>query len=326
MKSLFTVICAVLLAGLALPAVAQNHTVPFITYWKQGDSLRFEVTKLKTTQSEGEEEKREERTYNIVLYVAEETESSYLIDFYFEDEFMGIPFAKVATTIFFDDNFDLKVQYKTTETGEYLELTEYKNLQVFLRKMVDVAMENTSNEVAESMKALESLYSSKEVIESRMLNEIQLIHYPFGAEFETGDTLYWEEEVPGLYGDGQISSLGKLYFTTVDTAAYYTEFVMETVLDPDDTKAMITEVMENIMGQMKQQKGKAKKMAKKNSKEFAALLATVKYEVSNYIDFAYEYNYGIPIKIYSKKIVDMTMPGQTARQVEEVIVKLLIEE
>lgn len=300
---------ALLLVVGTLFCCAQEDTtgVPFVSYWSVGDSYNFRVTKIQKKWKKGVLTKNDSSSYVANFKVLDSTENSYTIqwkysnnlkDFNVPLEFYG-RFSKYKMT---------EVIYTTNELGEFIGVKNWREIASIMKKLSAELMEVLAEEkgtdkkqLKKIMKSLLKIYESKEGIEQLVLKELYFIHFPFGVEFSKTETLYYEEEIPNMFGGDPIKGDSKIYVSELDEEDDYCVLIKEMQLNPEDMKEAMLDVL---------------KMMKSTNPEMVAIMKTAKIDTKDHHKYEYYYYPGIPIHVEAKRSTVIEIQGEKAEKIE----------
>lgn len=193
-------LCIILSLLLSLFSFAQEEEgASFVTYWSEGDSYEFEIRTEKIKRINDSLVDHKIGLSKAVLEVIEEMNDHYIIDLklktygdLFSDDTIPSPLNDLI-----EDSEKLKIRYKTSDLGAFLEVVNHDEIEAFMDKIMNKITSETSID-SKAFKDAMQIVKSKEFIEEKMLENIQLIHYPLGYEF-TFDTNYYSSETTNLF-------------------------------------------------------------------------------------------------------------------------------
>jgi len=300
-----------------IPMFSQIDTtsVAFVAYWSVGDSYDFKVSKVKQQWKEGELTKDELQTYVANFTVIDSTETSYTINWSYENDLgstYNIPkelvdkFSKYKLT---------NIVYQTSELGDFLEILNWKEIAAMTNNLFDdiieVLGENDEKKkeaLSKAMDPLRQIYSSQQGVEQLVMKEIQSFHFPMGLEFDITEPLVYEEELPNMFGGKPIKANAKLYFENVDFEEGFCTIKQEMALDPEDTKKML----ENLFVQMKL-----------DDKGMKKALKSAVFEIEDRNTFDYYYYPGIPHRIETIRESVIVINDENGKGIDKMTIELI---
>lgn len=312
MRLLFSIF--LLLLGTFSFAQQDREKIPFVAFWKKGESYDFQITKVKKEWEEDTMIKHDSSSYRVTFEVLDSTETSYKIKWKYKADLSpyNIPKDKIHEFSKYEIN---EVIYTTDELGQFQTIENWKELgakmkELFLKVTHEVGKRNPTKKLAfeKSIQPLLQSFESKAAIEQFVFKEIQLFHFPFGMEYNVKDTLRYEDLLPNALSDKLIRSNAKLYFEKVDSYMSYCKIIHETKLNPDDTKEIIINLI--------------RKMGLKDE-EITNMVKRSKFDIRDYNKFAYYYIPGIPTNIETNRETIIDVDQFKARQVEKVMIEVL---
>ncbi|MCG3165143.1 MAG: hypothetical protein POELPBGB_00904 [Bacteroidia bacterium] len=313
MKYLFILL---FLSTSALTVLSQTDTikVPFVAYWSIGDSYNFKITKVTQKFKEGAETEVDTSAYLANFLVTDSTATSYTINWSYENNLQRDYQIPEELAEKFSKYRNSSVIYTTDELGTFQGINNWLELSSMVKGMFNdmlSLLEKEPNEVTEKVKkAMQpfiQLYSSKESIESLVLKELQYFHFPFGVEFNTIDTIHYEEQLPNMFGGAPINGKANIYFETAVPEESYCVLVNTMQLDPEDTKRLLGEVF--------------RKMGFSKEKEIKKMMKTATFEISDNNRYEFYYNPGIPIKIETTRTSNIDIAETKGKRIDKVIIE-----
>ncbi|WP_210466441.1 hypothetical protein [Rufibacter roseolus] len=314
MKKLLLLSIFILVQFLAL-AQKEQPEISFVAYWEKGDVYKFKVTKLKQQWKNGTLAQNDSSQYVVNFEVIDSTESSYLIKWSYKNnvastydipEALQEKFAKYDLT---------EIIYKTTETGQFVEVENWQQVADMMKSMftdmIEVKAADNSISKADLEKRLQPMitaFNSKEAVEQFVLNELQYLHFPFGAMFPTSKTVEYDDELPNMFGGNPIKAKGKLSIESFDSEESRCVLVQQLKLNPKDTKEIVTLVL-NKMGL--------------KEKEVKAAMKTAKFDITDLNKYEYFYYPGVPIKIETKRETLLTFDKESGKRIDKVMIELV---
>ncbi|WP_207432742.1 hypothetical protein [Sabulibacter ruber] len=300
-----------------LSAFAQSDSsrVPFVAYWGKGDVYKFKVTKLKQQWKNGTLDKNDSSQYIVNFEVIDSTENSYRIKWIYRNNLASTYNLSPALLEKFA-KYDLtEIIYKTTETGQFVGIENWQQVADMMKSMfadiIEVTAEGGTISKADLQKRLEPMiaaYNSKEAVEQLVFNELQYLHFPLGADFSASATIEYDDELPNMFGGNPIKAKGKLFFESVDPEESRCMLVQELNLNPEDTRKVVTLVL-NKMGL--------------KEKEVKAAMKTAKFSITDLNKYDYFYNPGVPVKIETRRETLLNIQKETARRIDKVMIELI---
>lgn len=314
----FTILITLILSHTFLFSQTDSTKVSFIAYWSVGDIYEYKVSKIKQQYKEGKLTKDNKSEYTALFEVLDSTDTSYTISWKYEND-LGNNF-KIPEELLekFSEYKFTEIKYKTSETGEFQEILNWKEVSQLLNNMIDDIVtvigekdKKVKKVLKKTFKAIKSLYATKQGIEQLVLKELQYFHYPLGYELNTQETLTYIDELPNMFGGNPIKADGKLYFESVDEEDGFCIFKQELDLDPKGSIEMLKLVL--------------KKLGISDDK-FKEALKTSKFEIKDRNTYEYYYYPGLPHKIETERVSIIDINNEKGRRIDKTIIELQYEE
>ncbi len=292
--------------------------VSFVAYWSVGDSYDFKVTKIKQQWKEGALTKDESQSYVANFTVIDSTDSSYTISWKYENNLnnaYNIPeellhrFSKYKLT---------EIKYKTTELGDLVEILNWQEVSQMMTSMFDDIIEilgendkSKGDVFATILQPLKDIYSSKEGIEQLVLKELQYFHFPMGLEYDITAPLFYDEELPNMFGGKPIKAKAVLKFEDVDFEENFCVLKQEMILDPKDTKDILKQVF---------------KQMNIADKDFNKAFKTAVFQIEDHNVYEYYYNPGIPHRIETLRETTININNDKGKRIDKTLIELIYTE
>ncbi|MEJ0029365.1 MAG: hypothetical protein WDO15_02880 [Bacteroidota bacterium] len=158
-----------------------------IGYWSKNDLETFKVEVKKYKIKDGDTSDVEILKNQIDIKILDSTSNSYTIEWLFKNyDFTN---ANKLTKSLAAVPKDMKVIVKTDEMGSFVEVVNWKEIQDELKKVFLLASQQLKgNPDAKAMlEDMQELYTSKESIESRLLQDIQHYYTFHGGKYTLND-------------------------------------------------------------------------------------------------------------------------------------------
>lgn len=311
------VLSIVFLFGISLTCFSQTDTtkVAFVSYWSIGDSYNFNISKIKQQYREGKLTTDQKQDYIANFKVIDSTATSYTITWSYENdlETYNIPEALLSK---FSKYRITEIKYKTSEVGAFLEILNWKEvgdkMNSLFDEIVDLMGEKDQEKQAKIKSALlpfKNIYSSKQGVEQLVLKELQYFHLPMGLEYDITEPLYYDEELPNMFGGKPIKAKASLTFENVDFEENYCVIKQELSLDPEDTKQVLKEAFTQM---------------KLGNKELTKLLKDAVLQIEDKNIYEYYYNPGIPKRIEAVRETTMNIKDEKAKRIDKTTIELIL--
>ncbi len=304
----------VLVSNLSL---AQTDTVkvPFVAYWKVGDSYDFQITKIKEQWRGDTIEKKDSSAYIANFKVIDSTENSYTIKWSYKTSLaeFDIP-----------DNISEKLSkytlneliYKTDELGTYQGLQNWEEVSAMMKNLMTSLMEELSltqsnTELKDKIEPVFAAYYTKQGIEQMLMQEISIMHWPMGVEFLTSESLEYEEELANIFGGSPLRSTVKMDFEEVDLDNSFCIFRKEQKLNPEDSKNMIL----GLLGKLATSK-----------EEMEREMGNSTFTIADNYYYEYYFNPGVPSFIEYKREAFIDVKSEKGKRIDIKRIELLLDD
>ncbi len=132
-----------------------------------------------------------------------------------------------------------------------------------------------------------------------------------GVEFDITEPMFYDEELPNMFGGKPIKAKAKLYFENVDFNKSFCTVKQEMSLDPHDTKEILKQVF--------------KKM-NLDDKGMKKALKTSVFKINDRNTYEYYYNPGIPHKIEAIRESIFDINKEKGKRIDKTIIELIYNE
>jgi hypothetical protein len=307
-----------LLSNTLLFSQSDSTKVSFVAYWSLGDAYEYKISKIKKQFKEGKLVKDRKSEYTALFQVIDSTETSYTINWKYEND-LGNNYNIPAELIEKFSKYKFtEVKYKTSETGEFLEILNWKEVSELLTNMIGdivsvLGEENkeVKNVLEKTMKPFKKLYTTKQGIEQLVIKELQYFHFPLGYEFNTKETLTYVDELPNMFGGNPIKANATVFFESVDINEDFCVFKQELNMDSNDSLEMLKLIF--------------KKLGIKDNKLKKAL-KTSKFEIKDRNTYEYYFYPGLPHKIETERTSIINIDSEKGKRIDKTIIELQYQE
>lgn len=293
--------------------------VAFVSYWSIGDSYDFKISKIKQQWTEGILTKDQKEEYVANFTVIDSTENSYTIKWSYKNDLVNTYNIPEKLLDKFSKYNITEIKYTTSEVGDLIEILNWKEVGETMNNLFDDIIEILGEEKGEKetkalknlMQPFKQIYSSKQGVEQLVLKELQYFHFLLGAEFDSTEPIFYDEEIPNLFGGKPIKAKAKLYFENVNFEKSFCKVKQEMNLDPDDTIEMLKQVFSKM---------------NLDDKEMKKALETAVFEINDKNTFEYYYNPGIPHRIETVREAIIEIDKEKGKRIEKTIIELMYDE
>lgn len=292
--------------------------VPFVAYWSIDDNYDYAITKIKKKWSKGELKKTDSTTYFANFSVIDSTETEYLISWKLKSNFLNLP--AEFSNLLNDKSIVLELKYKTNELGEFLGIENWQEVSTVIEAMFATAFVNMKSKLdetditklKEAIQPFIDVYTSKEGVESLLLEELLFFHYPMGVELDFTEPYIYEDEYDNFFGGNPLRGTSKITFEEVDFEEGFCVFKVESAIYPEDSKQMLKEMIKQMSN--------TTDMNKLNE-----IIDEGKYEIYDNHLFAYYFYPGLPLYIETNRTSDVEIEGVEGKVEEMVRVEMIFD-
>jgi hypothetical protein len=293
MKNKFLLLLSIILTSLHVESQInyEDSTVQAITYWELNESHVYEITQSKNKSKETVPTDEGAMRSEVRISVIDSTETSYTIEWRFLKHY--IPNLDLIPEL--KDLLDKKRYiYRTNELGEFEELLNWEEVRDNTLATAKVALNSvakSNNALNDSLSRLVNTFTeslmTKEYVEQKVIEPINMFHSFFGAEYKLGEILESEIEIPIPIPNMQSTKAQvKVWFDSIDEEYDTYTLCYEQKIDQEAAKKLISEFMDNL----------SKQLSNKNLSDVVneALREGLDYKITIYSEFD---NTGWPLNI-----------------------------
>jgi hypothetical protein len=177
---------------------------------------------------------------------------------------------------------------------------DWPGLVAEVRKAM-LALVGGDKEGAKAMESMASMFSSlsAEQAASVFLKEDGFLSIPVNAELEAGKPVTYEETIPSPMGGPPVKSNAALVVREIDTARGVASLRWTQSLDPESTRASVTQMIEAITARMGPEADKP---------EVKARFAKMAFDRTAACDYQIDLKSGLPIKADCESKLSLTDP------------------
>lgn len=278
----------------------EDSTVQAITYWNLNESYTYEIIQSKDKAKNHDEVKSNSTRSLVKITVIDSTQNSYTIEWQFLE--CDIPNLELVPELKSLLNAT-KYIYKTNELGEFSELLNWEEVRdntlaitkagmtlAFKEKGIpqNDSISNTVNLLAESL-------MSKEYIEQKVIESVNIFHSFFGIKYKLGEILESEIDVPIPIPNMQSAKAQmNVWLDTIDSENSSYILCLEQQIDQSVVKRLIKQFLE----------GMSNRLNVENNSEVLddALLEDLEYSIVIHSEFD---NSGWPLDIVSRTNISL---------------------
>ena len=177
-----------------------DSTVQVVGYWDKNEKQSYLITLEKLKILNEDTTSREFWRYEVDITVVDSTSDSYTIDWHYHDYDIQTSddlINKVASI-----SEDMTITIKTDELGTVKEVVNWEEIQAYIYKGTAILREELKDipNMEKFITQMESMYSSKEMIQAVATKDIQQFYTFHGGKYLLGEEISAMVKSPNLYG------------------------------------------------------------------------------------------------------------------------------
>ncbi|MFT7611600.1 MAG: hypothetical protein ACI9J3_000545 [Parvicellaceae bacterium] len=300
---------------LSLVSLAQKpiDNVLLRAHWNIGETYEFEVTRIKKNWTHEDSVSIDSITYKTKLAVQDTFAGYYDLIWSFDHECFNqysVPaglFNKVNKSTAFD------VHYTTDQIGSFVGVQNWEaigsKLHDDFQTTITAVTRDSSNareEVTDLMTPFLDVITTKHGIEEIYLAELQYFHFPYGARFQLGDSLKYDQDIPNFLGGTPIKGKTAVYLKSINQTNC--TIISEMTLDPFQVKGLVINLLRGLNYD-------EDKMTK------AMASSRILIEDKNHME--YDHKKGIPIYIRAERITEINLASAQNNRIDITEIRLI---
>lgn len=232
MKRIIILLSLVSYSGWGLAQInTADSTAQVITYWDKGEKQHYTISVEKLKIKDTDTTSRELTKYEVEVSVLDATEKSYTIEWTYKNISTNNTNETLKKIMSISQN--MKVIFKTDEMGSFIEVVNWREIKDFIHNSLNAVKKDFNNipEMQNIFNQLESMYTSKEAIESNAIKDIHQFHTFHGGKYKLGEVLEGTLKVPNLFGKEPFDSYYSVYLDEINTED--SNFILRSVQQVD---------------------------------------------------------------------------------------------
>ncbi|BDD08273.1 hypothetical protein FUAX_07050 [Fulvitalea axinellae] len=289
------------------PASSDSLEVPFIAYWSVGDSYDFRITKIIRKWKDDVLQQNDSIEYTAKFTVIDSTETSYKVKWSFENilarriakqfSLEALPEAKEPE--------QLDVIYITDELGTYQGVENWKEIADKTEIVFDELIKSTPKKrrkiVKQLLEPIKTSFITKAGIETAMLKELPVFHFPMGVSFLANKVIEYDDEFAVPFSSGPITAKSWFKLHDVDTANGYCIISQRSEADQESALKLIKTLFQQMQLGEKE--------------EISLKLEDAVFDIQDENIYEYFYNPGVPNFIQTHRVLNANLgEGHIKRQ------------
>ncbi|MCH5596982.1 hypothetical protein [Niabella ginsengisoli] len=130
----------------------------------------------------------------------------------------------------------MKMIFKTSQTGEFIELINWQEVRDSYAKMMEISLPQKMDSAAKvAVEQSKALFNSKEMVESALIKEIQMFYRPYGQLFTT-NAVSVTTQLPNPFGGEPLPAQETYKVTEINPQLNYFTLVIKQDIDKVGTQ------------------------------------------------------------------------------------------
>jgi len=215
-----------------------DSSVRVYGYWNLNDKQTYQVIKSKykinTSDSTAwDTTSNDISRYKVDITITDSTADSYTIDWYYHDFEVDTTNEMALKLVSLAEQMTITI--KTDELGIFQEVVNWKDIRKTIKHTVKKLSKEMPKDPAKDkvLKLTLGFFSTREAIEARSINDIQLFYAFHGGIYKLDSLVEEQIQVPNLAGGNPIDAEISYVLDTIDTANWISTFRMRLAADPE---------------------------------------------------------------------------------------------
>jgi hypothetical protein len=289
------IIISAICAFAATAIKAQNRTTDTsatcISFWKNKETKVYLIKHSKERSTE-KGSSNGAATYEAHIKVTDSTASGFIIEWVYKNfQTSGLTDNTVNSLNAIMEG--MKIKYKTDDVGSFTELINWQEVRDFAFSNYEkiYAGASKNREFAAALGQVKAIFQSKENIEALLIREVQLLHSPYGVEYDKKGQVT-ETELPNVTGGQPFPATITLKLEELNTLKNYCTISMNQVIDKGKAGPIMAAMLKKLAGSKPVDEEEIKK-------EISGL------EISDLNSFTYILSSGWMKKVVYKRIANI---------------------
>jgi len=300
--------------SVSFASFAQNKTESVLlkANWDIGETFDFEVTRIKKNWT-ADSVSVDSITYKATLAVRDTFAGYY--DLVWSSDHLcfnqyGIPpglFNKLNKSTAFD------VHYTTDYSGAFVGVQNWEAIGTKLHDEFEATIAAVTRDSTEArlevnrlMAPFLEVINTKHGIEEMYLGELQYFHFPYGAKFQLGDSLKYDQDIPNFLGGTPIKGKTRVYLDKIDESNC--TIISEMTLDPVQVKGMVINLLRSL---------------NYNEEKMTSAMASSKILIEDENHLEYNHKKGIPNYIKAQRTTEINLASAQNRRIDITEIRLI---
>lgn len=230
--------------------IAQNRitdtSATCIAYWKNGESKVYQIKHSKERFESGKPKSVSEGNYEAHLRVIDSSESGFTVEWIYKN-FKTAGADQHALNSLMTIMDQLKIVFKTDDVGSFSELVNWEEVR-------DIAFSNyekatlklaQNKEFVAALSQIKSIFSSKENIQTALIQEVQIFQSPYGVEYSSSGTVF-ETVLPNITGGSPFPATITLKLDILNTKEDFCSVSMNQSIDKGKAGPILADMLKRL--------------------------------------------------------------------------------
>lgn len=226
-------------------ASPKDSSANCIAYWKMGETKVYSIIHKKETTDPAKKSAPFEFAYEAWVSVIDSTAKTYTVKWVFHlPSMLSILRPDLANSLPVYNG--MQMIFKTTEMGEFVELLNWEEVRNTYSKMMELSLPKKMDSTATAgLKVAESMFNSREMVQSSMIREIQLFHIPYGYKFTTR-TVNARAQISNPFGGDPFPAIQTAKVTGLSPQKDYFSIAFNLRIDNVSMKTIIDSILSKL--------------------------------------------------------------------------------
>lgn len=295
MKYFLTIFTVFVVSSALSQEIHKDSSATYNAKWLKGENKIYYIIHNKESYDSGKSEFN--FAFETHITVLDSTINGYTIQwtFHLPDKIKEVN-PKLADSLPVFEG--MKMIFKTSKAGVFKELTNWQEVRDTYLRMMEFSLPNKMDSATKSaFEQTKALFSSKEMVESALIKEIQIFYLPYGNTFTTNE-IKVKTQLQTPFGSERVSALKTYKITELNPKENY--FTL--VINQDIDKSGAQKFFEGIFSRFKWNSGKDVMKAKEFLKTF---------DIKDYSEYKFIPSTGWPKRINYERTIQNNQIKQT---------------
>ncbi len=250
MKTALKILLLVTLQFLQVDVKSQNRitdtSATCIAYWKKGESRIYQIKHSKEKSESGKIKSVSEGNYEAHLKVIDSSASGFTIEWVYKN-FKTSGAGQHALNSLMAIMEELKIVFKTDDAGSFSDLLNWEEVRdiSFSNYEKATSAQAQNKEFVAALSQIKSIFTSKENIESALIQEVQILQSPYGVEYSSSGTVY-ETALANITGGSPFPATIKLKLDTLNAKADYCIVSLNQTIDKGKAGPILADMLKKL--------------------------------------------------------------------------------